>query len=102
VGVCIDFGDDKGGVVDGDEVATNSGWARFGDWVDTLPRRQYRAVVELWELGTTSEVKQLARQLHKALETAKPPKNVRSVAENVLFLAEKFAWSNAAFVDDES
>lgn len=100
--VCIEFADNKGGRVEGDQVATNSGWTDFGDWVDTLPLKGYRRVIELWEHGVTFHVAELASQLRRAVKNRKPPKDVRSVAEGVIFLAEKFSWSEGAFVDDGS
>ena len=101
--ISIDFADGKGGRTEAGDVATNSGWAAFGAWVDSLQADDaHGRIVDLWEWGKSFHVEELAGQLRKALETSPPPAAVRSVALNLIALAEANADSEGVFVADDS
>ena len=101
--VCIDFADGKGGRLEGDQVATNTGWLEFGKWVDSLPTEErYRHIICLWEYGYEYAVKKLGRQLERAIAETKAPKNVGSVAEGIVHLIKQHPKSGGIFVDNDS
>jgi hypothetical protein len=101
--ISIEFADGKGGRTPGEDVATNRGWAEFGAWVDDLPvDDDHRCIGQLWEYGATGTAQQLADQLKKAIKTSKPPKDVKSIAENLITLCSRNAKSGGVFVADDS
>jgi hypothetical protein len=107
--VSLLFLDDDDEVIGGDQVATNSGWAAFGKWVESLPDADsdeeceddclYDSVAELWELSFTDCPTDLASELRTAVRKHKPPEDVLEVAKAVIFLAKKYP--SAAMVQVE-
>jgi hypothetical protein len=100
--ISIEFADGKGGRTPGMDIASNRGWGDFGAWADKLQVSDYPHIVQLWEHGYTGPVKAIVPELRKAVLSARPSKNVRSVAENLLTLCERNAKSAMVFVADDS
>lgn len=65
------------------QLASNTGWSEFGNWVETLngcPR-----VAKLWHSGECEEIPELRAELEEAIQDYPPPdKDVESVAHQVI------------------
>ena len=58
------------------QVASNRGWSEFGDWVETLSKKTYPQLHELWNDGSSQLFEEVIKQLGDALENHPPSKNV--------------------------
>ncbi len=75
--------------VDGDHVASNTGWSGFGDWAADLPEDHYPHLVYLAEEGACVSAESLAalesELARAALEKpGKPPLPIQGVARSLL------------------
>lgn len=100
--ISVEFGDRKGGRLEGVQVATNRGWVEFGQFVDKLPLKNYLSLVELWEHGHTYQVKRLEKELERLLAKRQPEGGVKSVGENLLALVRQNIDSDVLCVADDS
>ena len=67
-----------------EQVASNTGWSEFGDWLDQLPPAGVPALKRLYDSGESSELKEVARQLENALRSVPPSDDVQHSAELLL------------------
>ena len=58
-----------------EQVATNTGWSQFGDWADDQDVADYPALVQLWEHGHSTSLKDVHVELGKALQGHTLPYN---------------------------
>ena len=65
------------------QLASNTGWSEFGDWVETLedcPR-----ISELWESGSCEDIPGLRDETEETLKSSPPEnKDVESVADGLI------------------
>ena len=66
------------------QFASNLGFSEFGDWIETLDEKDFPALYELWETGSTQDIKGATSQLEKALKENSPSENVEASAELLL------------------
>jgi hypothetical protein len=74
-------------VVDDDlpaEVASNTGWGQFTDWVNGLDVNGLEELHHLAAYGWSQDVKPLAEQLAKAIKEGNPSPDVTDVGETLL------------------
>ncbi len=65
------------------QVASNSGWSEFGDWVETLSG--YTRLAALWSDGSCEDIAGLRDELEHVLENQPPPdKDVHSVVDGLI------------------
>jgi hypothetical protein len=67
------------------QLASNTGWSQFGEWVDARDAQHSIQLVQLWEHGISEELPALQSQLQDAIKRA-PSDNedVMSVADGLL------------------
>jgi hypothetical protein len=65
------------------QVASNFGWGRFGDWVETL--KGFPGIAKLWEIGECEDVPGLRAEMEKAIQESSPTDaNTLDVAHQVI------------------
>ena len=90
-----------------EQIATNTGWSRFGDWAEGLDVGTYPAVVQLWEHGHSTTLPDVKDQLAGALDATPPAdQDTRDVAQGLLdavgqnLAAEILLITNGVRTDD--
>ncbi len=76
--------DEDAPVVGGDEIASNSGYAAFLEWIDGLSDERFPTLYDLSEQGGTEDLKALAKELTRALREGDPPADVAEVVKRLL------------------
>ena len=67
-----------------EQIASNRGWSEFGDWVETLNANDFPTLAALWEHGATSDIRGLTSEVAKAVKSAPPSKDVKTIAKFLL------------------
>ncbi len=67
-----------------EQIASNRGWSEFGDWVETLNATDFPGLAALWEHGFASDVPALTSEVAKAVKSAPPSKDVKTIAKFLL------------------
>jgi hypothetical protein len=75
----ISWGLEGGEIQDGDDLASNTGWADFVKWCDTLPVEHFHELVFLSEDGLSDRLDELQENLYRALKLTRVPRHVRDV-----------------------
>ena len=84
-----------------EQVASNTGWSQFGNWVETLDANLFDQLIVLWEHGWSQEVPTLATELAFALHSVPPQEATISATGQLLLAALKHNQeAEAVFIGD--
>jgi len=69
---------------EGPEIASNTGWTQFLEWVESLDADEYPALADFSTTGTTEQAQLVCDQTEAAIEDLPPIPDVEPIARNLI------------------